>query len=254
MIRKTLGLLMLLAPAAVCVAACGDDDPVDKYPSTDAFCAAVADTECKDTAGKCAVTPDACKNARKAACLDASSRATGQGRGYTSARVDACLAATTAAYNEPTSKAKLDARNDACARVFAGAKNKSEPCANEYDCSGSLVCDLQKGFCADKTARKEADACNNAGDICDDGLFCDGPAGSRFCRKARALGEACNAETPCIDTAFCNGTTCIAIAQTGQPCTDDDQCASTYCNPTANACGTRLYPSESGTCKDFGGT
>ncbi len=254
MIRKALGLLVLTG--GVVLFACGDDDgATSKYPSADAFCAAKAAEECKTTADICFVTADKCKDARKSACLGASSLATGQGRTYAAGNAEACITATTAVYADKTVvKAKQETFEDNCARVFSGSKKKSEVCANEFDCSGTLVCDLDKLSCADKTDRKEADGCNNPGDICVTGLYCKLEGATRFCRPKGKLGQACNVkDTPCTEDLRCNGSTCVNLQAGGEFCDTNAECSTGFCN-SEKKCQARLYPSETGTCKDFGGT
>ena len=253
MIRSTLGL-MVFAGGLLVIAACGDDTPAEKYPTADVFCGVKAAEECDAVAAACTVSDDTCKTARKSACNAAAGVATGQGRTYRSANAQACIDKTMALYADRVLDAdKEEAFREACERVFTGTKKKSDPCTNAYDCEGSLVCDLDKGFCADKVTKKLKDPCNNPGDICDDGLFCQAQGASKFCAPKNALGAPCNVDSPCADDLQCNGTTCVALQDAGQPCEADSACKTRFCNPDRK-CQARQYASETGTCKDFGGT
>lgn len=256
MIRKALGLSFMVGVVSVFAFACGDDDPAgDKYPTIDSFCVAKAQLECAaGSVGVCGVPADTCKAKRKDACLAASAQTAG--RAYAPAKAEACLNLVTDAYANPTNKAKYDAYVDACQRVFAGAKTKGQPCSGAYECSGSLICDLEKTtpLCADKSAPiSENSGCANSGDVCASGLYCD-PASPPLCRKKRQPGEGCGNTIPCVETAYCDGSTCQALAATGAGCTVDAQCAGNFCNKDiGNKCAGRQFPSENGTCKDFGG-
>lgn len=253
MIRRLFGGL---AGVGLVLAACGgDDEPGAKYPSVESFCAAKAAEECKAVAASCTVTDDVCRNARTKACGEAANVATSQGRTYTSANAEACVTRTVEVYKDRViDKAKEAAVEEACARVFMGSKKRNEACENPYDCENSLVCDLDKKFCAVKVTKKDADPCNNPGDICDEGLYCRGQDGAKFCAPKSKLGEACRVpEQPCAEDVRCNGTSCVALQGSGQPCDVDSDCTTGFCN-AERRCQARLYVSETGTCKDFGGS
>lgn len=259
MIGKALGLLMLAS--GIALIACSSSDDSEKYPSVDSFCTAKATAECNaPSVATCGVTSAACQTARKAACNTAAAAATGQGRVYTPSNVEACLTATDTAYRNPTVAADLTARDDACNRVFSGTKGKSVACTSEYDCQGTLVCDLSKnpngGNCADKVAKGLNDPCTDPGDICATGTYCSGSGTAFFCAADRNIGEACTPTLPCDSTkAFCNSPTsgtCTALGNTGDACTSDTNCATTFCNANSK-CAARQFPSEKGVCADFGG-
>ena len=249
MIRKTL-FLMASSAAGFLVFACGDDDPSEKYPSADSFCAAKADAECKAVGAVCGVADATCKDRRVEACRTAAGAATGQGRVYRAANAEVCITATTAVYADRVIvDTKEDAFEDACARVFAGTKKLSEPCVNLYDCEGSLTCDTDKGFCAQKSPKKTDEGCNNPGDICNAGLYCQQRGGSKFCAPKKNIAQPCDTGNPCLESLRCINT-CLAKVATGEPCDTSDQCTTGFCN-AEKKCGARQYPSETGSCKDF---
>jgi len=253
MIRRSLGLLAFGAGLVV-VAACGDDDPPAKYPTADSFCAAKAAEECKAVAGACAVPDDKCKSTRTAACNAAAGAAVSQGRTYRPENAEACIASTTRVYADRViDAAKEEAFKEACERVFTGNKKQSEPCSNEYDCEGTLVCDLDKKFCAVKVEKKADEPCNNPGDICGKNLYCQARGTVKFCTPKGKLGATCNeTDSPCEDEIRCNATTCIPKNGSGEPCDTDNECLSNFCDADKK-CRARAYASETGTCKDFGG-
>ncbi len=254
MIRRSLGL-SILGVGLVVVAACGDDEaPAAKYPSADSFCTAKAAEECKAVAAACTVSEDVCKSARKSACLTTASGATGQGRTYNSGNAESCIAKTTAVYADRViDPAKEDAFEEACGRVFAGAKKKNEACAGEFDCEGTLACDLDKKLCAVKVERKLDEGCANPGEICAKDLYCALAGAAKFCKPKNKVSESCSAEAPCADDLRCTGTQCIAKFDAGQPCDSADDCKSGFCN-SDKKCQARQYASETGSCKDFGGS
>ncbi|MFO0735726.1 MAG: hypothetical protein U0270_07595 [Labilithrix sp.] len=263
MIRKVLGLTFMVGVVSMFAFACGDDDAAagDKYPTVDSFCTAKAKLECSaGSVGICGVTNDACTAARKTACVTAGNAAVG--RSYTPAKAEACLNLVTNAYNAPNDKAKYTAYIDTCEGVFSGTKTKGQPCSNKFDCAGTLYCDLEKAtpLCADKSAPKnENDGCANSGDVCATGLFCDITA-TPLCHKQRGVGESCALKLPCVADGYCklNGSTgaCLALSANGTACSVDAECAGNFCNKAINngTCAGRQFPTETGTCKDLGGS
>lgn len=253
MIRRALGL-MAFGGGLILVAACGDDEPTAKYPSPDSFCAAKAAEECKVVAAACAVADDTCRSTRTSACQAAAGAATSQGRTYRAENAEACIARTTAVYADRViDPAKEEAFVEACERVFTGTKKKNEACSNEYDCEGTLVCDLDKKLCSVKVEKKLDEPCNNPGDICGKNLYCQARGAVKFCTAKNKLGETCNeVDAPCEDNIRCNATTCIAKNGAGEACDSNNECVSGFCDGDKK-CRARTYASETGTCKDFGG-
>lgn len=258
MIRKALGLLMMTTTVTFFAVACGgsDDEATAKYPSADSFCTARAAEECKAISGTCAgLTDEACNRTRKATCDGEASAATSAGRTYTAGKAEECLTKTTAAFSSRVvDPVKENAYIDSCGRVFTGTKGKGTECSNTFDCSGTLVCDLDKKLCADKREVKENDGCANPGEICADGLYCAQGA-ARLCKPRKKLGESCKLIEPiepCIETLRCDGTQCRELQGAGLACDSNAHCQSGFC--LNKSCAARQYPSATGTCKDFGGT
>jgi hypothetical protein len=246
-------LLAVSFAGGVFVVACSTEATPDKYPTVDSFCAAKADAECAQVAAACGVTSDACKLRRTQACKDAAAAAVG--RNYTPSLAEDCITKTTAVYQDRViDPVKEQAFDDACNRVFAGTKNKSDPCTGLYDCSGTLTCDTDKGFCADKTEKNLNDGCNNPGEVCAKGLFCQLRGTTRFCTAKKNQGEACAADSPCAETLRCVNT-CVPKAAAGEACNTNDDCATGACDTstaTNKKCIAKQYASETGSCKDFG--
>lgn len=256
MIRRTLGLIGLAGGIALVLVACGDEDePADKYPTADSFCAAKAAEECKVVAVECSVSNDKCADARKGACGAAAGTATEQGRTYRASNAEACLTKTAEVYKDRViDRAKEEAFEDTCARVFTGTKKENEPCTDAYQCEASLVCDLAKGFCGKKTEKKENEACNNPGDLCAKGSYCQDRGGNRVCAPKGKLGESCHLkDMPCQEDLRCNGSSCVALIPAGDLCDTSDECVTAFCNADKK-CQAKQYASETGTCRDFGGS
>jgi hypothetical protein len=252
MIKKALGLM--LVGGGVALFACADDEATAKFASADSFCAAKAVEECKDAHQACAVTADACKAKRTEVCKAAAILATNQGRTFSSSKAEVCVTKTTDVYRDRTiDPLKEKSFIEACQRAFVGAKGKSTSCGNSYECTGDLVCDIDKGaVCAEKVDKKKDDPCNNPGDTCAEGLYCQSRSTGRFCSEKNKLDAQCGAAAPCTDELRCAIGKCIAKAAAGESCQGNEDCATRYCNPEGK-CGARLYPSETGSCKDFGG-
>jgi len=257
MIRKSLGLLLVVGISVGSIVACGSDDdgPTFKYPSADSFCTAKAAEECKVVGPVCAVTDETCKSRRKSACDGLAAGAGGEGRVYTATKAETCITKTTEVYKDRViDPVKEKAFVEACEGVFVGSKGESAPCTKLYECKEGLTCDVEKGFCAKKVEKTTADSpCNNPGDICGKGLYCQQRGGAKFCSARNKLGDLCNTkDAPCLEDLRCT-TTCVALIPAGGPCDTNDECVTNSCN-TDRKCAARIYPSESGTCKDFGGT
>ena len=244
-------LVVLSLAAGLAVVACSSDPPGDKYPSADSFCTARSEEECKAVAAPCSLTEVQCVQTRKSACLTAANTATGQGRTYRPGNAENCIGKVTEVYKDRQIVAdKEAAMNDACARVFLGSKAKTQACSNAFDCEGaSLICD--KNFCAERVEKNEGEGCSNAGEVCKAGFFCKDEGGQRFCRPRQKEGLICDDKQPCIETLRCSNN-CIARNGTGTACFTNDDCTTGFCNADKK-CGAKLYASETGSCKDFGG-
>ncbi len=227
----------------------------DKYPTYDTMCDDVAAHECQ-VAGRCVVSADACKTARKKVCLDGAAAAIQAGRRYTAARAEDCVNKSKETYAltsiTPTDKGTLD---DVCQRVYAGSADKGGTCKTSYDCSGSLVCD--KGHCGEKTEKKKGDGCANPGEVCEAGTFCQTQADVKICAAKKAKGDACDATTPCLEDLRCN-TMCTDRLGVGAQCASDADCSASapYCDEAANKiCTPGLsFAVGSPDCRAYGAT
>ncbi len=251
MIRKALGLMGLVG--GIALIACGDDEPEAKYPNAESFCTAKAAEECKVASPACAITEAVCNAKRKDVCLTASGVATGQGRAYDSSKAEACIAKTTEVYADRTiNPTKEEAFSEACARVFTGTRKQNESCTNAFECEASLVCDLEKGgVCATEVEKTENQPCANPGETCAKGFFCQNRGNLRVCTAKLKLDQPCSVEAPCEESLRCVNT-CVGKIPTGDPCDTNEACASGQCT-AERKCGARTLPSETGSCRDFGG-
>ena len=252
--RRALGLMVL--GVGLVIVACSDDEPTAKYPSSDAFCAAKATEECKDVSQLCGVAAESCKTKRTDACKAQASVALGQGRTFSSPKAETCIAKTTEVYKDRVLvREKEEAFTEACERAFVGTKKLSERCGNRFECEGTLICDLEKGsVCANEVEKKRDEFCNNPGEICVDGLYCQDRGGVKACGDRKKVDEPCDATNPCLETLRCVNR-CVPKNPIGGFCDTDDECDTGRCDraQAPRKCVARLYPTETGTCRDFGG-
>lgn len=255
------GFSMAAAAAAVSFIACSSSE-ADKYPSSEAFCAARAQEECQ-VAGFCGTSADKCKSQRQGLCTNEAAQASNAGRLYRASNAEDCITKAHNLYAKtsftPAEKGSVDY---ACGRVFKGNVQVNGPCQIDFDCNGDYVCD--KGRCAGKTAKKLNEPCANPGEVCEAGTYCakDG-SGLVVCQAKRTLGQPCSTSAtepaPCIETARCAGTgVCETRVPQGGTCdVGFDQCAAEapYCDGTTKKCVAQIIfaPSQTELCKDFGG-
>jgi hypothetical protein len=254
--RNPLTVMALLLPVGlVALVACTSTAEADKFGSTDQFCAAKAEALCNNLALKCGASVDACKAKQVSLCSAAASAATSQGRAYKSGVVQDCLDKINEVYGDmaihatPTTEADA---TDVCDRVFRGSKAAMTPCANTFECDGSLICD---GVCSTKEVVGLMGGCGNAGQVCDDATFCTPLGGKNFCVAKKVEGDICDAVmSPCIAADRCVNH-CIPKVTVGQPCSSDAECAveAPYCDLTSSPKVCRpKYESSSTACKDYG--
>ena len=166
-------------------------------------------------------------------------------------------------------------------------RENGQPCTNDNQCQ-STVCDT-----VGSNTCEPANACGNgkvdSGEACDDGGTANGDGcsstcllengepctndnqcasdtcdtlGSNTCEPANSCGNgAVESGEYCDDGNTSNGDGCSSncLRENGQPCTNDNQCASTVCDTVgsstcepANACGNGAV--EAGEACDDGGT
>jgi hypothetical protein len=253
---KTRNLLTLITLGGlIALVACSSDD-ADKFGSSDSFCTAKAESECKNIAKKCGATEADCKTKRVASCNNAAAVAANQGRSYRPNAVQDCLDKIDDVYRNGANDVTPDGEKEVgvvCERVFGGTKKEREPCAQTFECEGSLVCD---GVCTTQETVSKNGGCGNAGQVCEKGTFCQDQAGKKFCFEKKKLDEPCAAESPCIESLRCVNR-CIAKVPVGQPCDNDGECgdAAPYCDLTTSPKKCRpKYESTTAACKEFGST
>jgi hypothetical protein len=251
---KIRSLLTLIAcGGVVALVACSSAEP-DKFGSSEAYCTARAETECKNLAKKCGATEEACKAKRVSTCNNASAAAANQGRSYRPNAVQDCLDKIDAVYKDGANSVTPDGEKEAaavCERVFGGSKKERETCAQTYECDGALICD---GVCITKETVGKGSGCANAGQVCDKGLYCQATGSKKFCVDKNKENDACGVDNPCIETLRCVNR-CIPKVSVGQPCDTDDECgdAAPFCDlsSTPKKCRPK-YESTSSACKEFG--
>lgn len=253
---KTRNLLTLIAfGGIVALVACSTDDAT-KFGSSDAYCSARAEVECKNLAKKCGASEDACKTKRIATCSNAAAAAANQGRSYRANAVQDCLDKVADVYKDNASNVTPTGETQVgivCERVFGGTKKEREPCAQTYECEGSLLCD---GVCTTTETVAKNGGCANAGQVCETGTYCQATGSKKFCVAKNKLDEGCGVDSPCIESLRCVNR-CIAKVTVGQPCDNDTECAdeAPFCDLTTTPRKCRpKYESTTSACKEFGST
>lgn len=208
-------------------------------PTSADFCKQYATAVCGISAA-CAITIASCEAHQAAQCNAAAAIDVGGGkRVFQPGNMNNCLNKVKAAYNGTTiiTPAKMAEIDLACGYVFQGTgKTLSGSCANQFECAGatdgSIICDAQLKVCAKKTPVNGGDACNGVGAICAQDFSCvPNTAGVLVCTADAKMGESCAAMSCDHNTRCVNGT-CAVLAQSGEACASDADCASTapYCN------------------------
>jgi hypothetical protein len=252
---NTRNLLTLIAfGGVVALVACSSSE-ADKFGSSDSFCSARADAECAQLAPKCGATVDACKQKRMSTCTAANSMAASLGGSYVSSAAQDCIDKINEVYKDKATNVTPDGEADVakvCGRVFRGSKAANTPCANTIECSGALICD--RTVCAAEDITKVSAACNNPGQVCEKGAYCQQQGAVKFCVTKKALNESCTADSPCVESARCVNM-CVALVAAGGACNMDADCApeAPYCDQTSSPKKCRpKYESTSPACRDFG--
>jgi len=243
----------LAALATLLAAACGGGG--SSTPLTeDQFCVQKSQKECQVT-DRCGLpTKDSCLAQRKAMCLAFAAASKTPPRVFHPENVQRCIDKTGAVYAKSIiTPTDLDDMNDACNYVFQGNVDKLAACTVKYDCKGTVICD--KGLCADQVVKQADQQCGNAGEICAAGQYCTGTPNK--CTAKKAMGVACDATNPCVETLRCAGT-CVALVAAAGACTSNSDCASAapYCDPySGHKCevGLAFAPTATAACADYGG-
>lgn len=253
---NTRTMLTLIAfGGTLALVACSSDDS-DKFGSSDAYCSARAEAECNGLAKPCGTTIDACEKGRTVVCTQANSAAQAAGRTYHSGQVQACIDSINDTYKDNGANVtpELEAKTAAiCDAVYTGSVAENGACTATADCqaaSDPLICDL--GICVHQTTVALKGQCNNAGDICDTGSYCQQQGQTKFCVAKNAMGDTCGADAPCLETLRCVNT-CQPRVGVNQSCNSDDDCASQapFCDPTTKKCIPK-YESSSSACSTYG--
>jgi len=111
------------------------------------------------------------------------------------------------------------------------------------DCNSNSECQSDHcidGYCCDTACGASCDACDIAGSEGTCGFVATGAAGDPSCAPylcdgtQAACPNSCMADSECVSTSFCNGTTCDGKKPNGQMCTlanecDSDNCVDGFC-------------------------
>jgi hypothetical protein len=209
-------------------------------PTSADFCTQYAKAIC-GISSACGITTVSCEMYQAGRCNAAAAVAVSGGkRVFAPGNMNNCLNKVKAAYNGTTliTPAKMAEIDLACNYVFQGTgKLLSGTCATQYECAGatdgSIICDAQLHVCASKKSVNGGEPCNGVGAVCPQDYSCTpNTAGVLVCTADAKTGEPC-ATTSCDHNTRCVAGTCAVLAQSGEACSADADCAATapYCNP-----------------------
>ena len=255
------------------VAACGGDDAVAKYSTSDAFIVDLAKAECGQSADKegaayfCGITPsDACITKRKGywtGYIASQVRAT---RKFASGAAENAVSVAGGVYDDDNlTKDEEKKLVDAVQAAFPGNVAQDGECGNDYDCQSGFLCALaQTKRCAKRVARNAGEGCGNLGEVCGNGSFCNpGVGGQRCDPQGTKAGDPCVAaggkdgKPSCASGFFCDVDKCKAVGGPGAACTADTQCDTGYafCLTAASGggsvCSKKQLSATATTCSDF---
>ncbi|MDB4933135.1 MAG: hypothetical protein JWP87_107 [Labilithrix sp.] len=247
----TRNLLTLIAfSGVVALVACSSVED-DKLGSSDSFCSEKAAAECSNLAGVCGASDPVCNEKRKNICNTAASAATAQGRSYRAEAAQACLDKINEIFKEKVISGEGDAQvTKTCERVYGGTIAENGPCTQSFQCEGALICD--RGICIAESPVALKGQCNNAGQVCEKGTYCQAQGGTKFCVEKNSIGDTCGPDAPCLEDLLCDKT-CNLKIKGGEACSTDDECApeAPYCDTLQKKCRPK-YQAGTAACKEYG--
>jgi hypothetical protein len=244
----------LIVPFLVLVACAAKKDGPDPLATVEGFCSEWASRACDhDVWQKCgAKSADDCAEAQRHFCLSL----VPDGK-YSRDGADACLDAVSQAYRSGTLTA--DQRDvvrhlgGACDAVLSGPGGDGDACTENSDCNRStgLECIVRpgstEGSCHKPVPVDNGLDCTAPASVCSTDFYCNG----ENCIGKKKAGDPCSPGAPCKADSRCLGAdgkpvtgaadggsasgTCVARKQTGDDCTEDDDCVTRICSPRAGS-------------------
>jgi hypothetical protein len=219
-------LLCALVAPAFFVAGCGseDDDPLTR----DEFCERWGSAVCgSEVTSVCQTSQAECQASQAASCRD------WLPDDFQDVGTDACLNAVTAAYADAdldSTELEIVWRLGAPCNGLVVAGEGGETCERDADCSGSagLTCvlkDRATGTCERAETVEAGFSCEDANQTCEVGFYCNG----ENCIAAAELGDDCNNDDQCEAGLFCQNDVCEEQLSVGVDCTSDRECESEIC-------------------------
>jgi hypothetical protein len=210
----------------------------------DAFCSALAQTECNQAVvSACFIAnpntlgqdTQTCENA-----IASPETCNPSNRTYHAAFAQGCLNAVGALYGgAPDLDPGADAAQvQACNAVFNNGGQTGVPCAADTDCDvgDGFACVTHAGgtgSCQTPQQIQPGESCSFPAAQCTTGFYCEG---SGHCISNPTVGQSCGPGIACDQTSFCaipksGGTmgTCQTLLADQSPCTDGSQCNGGFC-------------------------
>jgi hypothetical protein len=252
--------------AVACSSSSSSSTPAPPDSTVSAFCGDWGTAVCQ-ASGFCMFDATACATYQTTVCTQFASAATASGtRTYNQPGGKACIDALSAAYggiaNNPSlSAASVATLQDTCNKAFTGNVASDGNCTSNYDCASgqSLTCSPIPGgttsVCASGNSKALGAVCS-AGDTCQGDSYCAPVNGKEpQCTADPAQGGACSASVPCGAADTCSSGTCQPKIAEGDPCTQNSDCTTGFCDTySPAACATALtFARGSYDCKGIAG-
>lgn len=235
---STKALALLFAAGTLCGACIvkEDEEPIDtgpvyKYPTSTAFCQALAEAECSQ------VIIDECASGDRNSCIGARSQLSvcnPLNLPYNPAEAEkGCLDVVKSIHTDGRlTRTELEDREEACRNVFSRRGAAGTSCQADHDCDtvSGLRCVMKpgqtQGLCVQPIEVSGGNDCSDPAAVCDENFYCNEDS---YCIASPGLDKDCDELKPCQDGLKCEGGKCLAKLATNETCTADAECASTFC-------------------------
>jgi hypothetical protein len=235
------------------LACSAEDDPDDPLARPAGFCEAWATNACQKAVTEAcnADSVEDCERSQTDFCLKILPD------NYSGKRASECLAAVKNAYKDGDLTAEelgvVRRLAAPCNQLSKGTSDEGEACVTNDDCdtSNGFSCIIKmadtEGTCAKPQLVSAGQRCAGAGDVCEEGNFCNGKNCIAYAETDDpCVGDyECKPEDHCVkDTADAEEGTCQVRAGLNDECASDEDCSSHYCaatpDPDKSICASKI--------------